>query len=240
VADRHRLTGVDVARGAAVVAMVIYHASWFADDRGIIDIPIREALAWRAFQKSIAGSFFFLVGTSLYLANRRGIRPEAVVLRMGRVGGCALVVTLASLLLQPEWVVTFGILHNIALCSVVALAFLRLGWLNLVPGIIAVVLGVTVSHPWFDRPVLRWTGLGTEWWPTFDFQPFFPWFGVVILGIVAGQFALPVLPALSTLSRSELLRDALSWLGRHSLLMYMAHVPVLIVSVELIALIWGI
>ena len=58
---------VDILRGVALVAMIVYHAAWFSVDAGLTGFDMR-ALGWVVFQKCIAGSFFGLVGLSLHLA----------------------------------------------------------------------------------------------------------------------------------------------------------------------------
>jgi uncharacterized membrane protein len=231
---------VDVARGVAFVAMVVYHACWFADARGLLDLPIGEHLGWRLFQMSIAGTFYYLVGASLVLANRDRVRIAPFLQRLGKLCAAALVVTLASLVLDRHLLVTYGILHNIAVCSVVGLLLLRAGRANLLLGAVAVLLGALVESPLFDAPWLRWLGLGTTRTPAFDFQPFLPWFGVVLWGMVAGREALRPGNPLGTWWSNRPAARLLELMGRHSLLLYMAHVPVLVVSVEILAWLRGI
>ena len=224
---------MDIARGVAFVAMVVYHGTWFAADRGLLELEIYESLGWRVFQKCIAGSFFFLVGVCLYLANRKAIRPRKVLRRLAKLLGCAAAVTIASAVLRPSWMVVFGILHCIAACSVAGLAFLRLHRLNALLGTAVIALGALVRSEVFDHPFLRWLGMGTERVASFDFQPFFPWFGVALLGIVAGR---EVIPRLEGLRSRAWWSRVLEWLGQRTLWLYMAHVPVLVVLVEVIAL----
>ena len=227
---------VDITRGLAFVAMVVYHATWFADDYGLVDVDLHGSLAWVVFQKCIAGTFFFLVGSSLYLAHRTEVKRRAFAWRMAKLGVCAATVSVTSVFLNPDRLVTFGILHCIMATSIVGLAFLRLGALNIGLGAALVAIGIGVRSTLFDVPALRWTGLGTEWIPTFDFQPFLPWFGVVLLGVAAGQFAWP--------RSREIHSDAapargLALLGQWALWLYMAHVPVLVVTMEVLRALTG-
>ena len=218
-----RAQAIDVARGAALVAMIVYHACWFATDAALVTLDLR-ALGWHLFQRSIAGSFFLLVGVSLALARPTASKAAA---RIARIAGCALLVTTTSIALDPERAVTFGILHNIALSSLLALPALRLGVWNALLGTVLVVLGTVVSLP--SHPLLDWTGLGGEPGPAFDFQPLLPWLGVVLWGAALGTVLPGPLgePVLAWHSGSGPARG-LALLGRHSLLVYMAHVPVLL------------
>ncbi len=101
--------------------MVVYHATWFAADYGLLDVPITTALSWRIFQKSIASSFFALVGVGLHLAVQSGFSRRRYLVRLAKVGGCALVVTATSAMLDPGRLTTFGILHSITAASILAL-----------------------------------------------------------------------------------------------------------------------
>jgi uncharacterized membrane protein len=96
-----------------------------------------------------------------------------------------------------------------------------------IPGALLVAIGATVADARFDAPALQWLGLGTQVPAVFDFQPFVLWFGVVLLGMAAASAAPD---ALWAWDRRAL--GAPAWLGRHSLLFYMGHVPVLMGIVE--------
>ena len=218
-----RAQAIDVARGAALGAMIVYHACWFATDATLVTLDL-HALGWHLFQRSIAASFFLLVGVSLALARPT---PAKAAGRIARIAACALLVTATSVVLDPERAVTFGILHNIAVSSLLALPALRLGVWNVLVGTVLVVLGTVVSLP--GHPLLDWTGLGGEPAPAFDFQPLLPWLGVVLWGAALGRVLLGPSgePVLAWHSESVLARG-LAFLGRHSLLVYMAHVPVLL------------
>ena len=229
-----RYQAVDVTRGLAFVAMVVYHASWFADDYGLVDFDMFGNPAWVVFQKCIAGTFFFLVGSSLYLAHRSEIKGQAFAWRMAKLGLCAATVTATSVVMNPGRLVTFGILHAIMATSIAGLAFLRLGRWNAALGALLIAVGLLVRAPVFDHPWLHWTGLGTRWVPTFDFQPFLPWFGVVLLGVVAGQF---LWPRTRDLHSDAAVARGLALAGQWALWLYMAHVPVLIAAMELIRLV---
>ncbi|MDR0247523.1 MAG: DUF1624 domain-containing protein, partial [Burkholderiales bacterium] len=68
-------------------------------------------------------------------------------------------------------------------------------------------------------------GFVTELPRTEDYVPLFPWLGVVLIGIGAAP-SLPIQKAVpSSLSRAARL---LTWMGQHSLWVYMLHQPILI------------
>lgn len=213
--------------------MFIYHGVWFAVDADLLDLDLRQ-LHWVVFQKCIAGSFFGLVGISLQLATTPAFRPRPFLQRLGKLLVCAGVVTVTSIVLNPSHVVTFGILHSIAACSVLALPFRRAPSVLTVPFAAGLILlGALYTHERFNAPALSWLGMAASPTPTFDHQPLLPWLGVVLLGGVLGRWiatrpppSQPLSPRLSPLGR----------MGRHSLLLYMGHVPVLMFT--MMALQW--
>lgn len=233
MAGRYQI--VDVARGCALAAMILYHAAWFATDYRLIDVPITTELSWRVFQKSIASSFFALVGVGLHLTVMLGFSWRRYLVRLAKVGGCAAVVTATSVVLDPGRLTTFGILHSITVCSVLALPFaFRSGWLAAALGAALIALPQWASAPAFNAPWLSWTGLATSVEPTFDHQPLLPWLGVVLLGAAVGKWLLPDRSAaLSRWSSTAWPARGLARAGRHSLLIYMAHVPALMISMEI-------
>ena len=223
---------VDVVRGLALVAMISYHACWFAADGKLVVLDL-QALGWRIYQWSIAGTFLLLVGVSLVLA--RGGGAGRIARRLLKIGAAALVVTVTSVVLDPGRVVTFGILHNIALSSLLAQPVLGLGGWNLVLGSVLVAIPTTVHVAPLSHPLLSWTGLGPRPGAPFDYQPLLPWFGVVLWGVALGTLLVgPRGTSLLSWKSSSAGARALALLGRHSLFVYMAHVPILLLTVTLL------
>src|SRR4029079_12219855 len=122
---KRRFDTVDIARGVAVAAMAVYHFSWDLSALDFIETNVIEEPGWRLFARSIAGSFLILVGVGLTLAHGRGLRLEAFLRRLAKIAAAALLITVATYFVFPQSYIFFGILHCIALCSVLALPFLR-------------------------------------------------------------------------------------------------------------------
>ncbi len=92
---------------------------------------------------------------------------------------------------------------------------------------VIIALGLQVRLPLFDQPWLNWVGLMTHKPATEDYVPLFPWLGVVLLGISVGCWlASRGFEPLKPLARGA--PTWLTWLGRHSLLVYMVHQPILL------------
>jgi uncharacterized membrane protein len=228
---RLRLEAVDLARGLALLAMFVFHFAYDLSYFGLIETHVPSDPGWRWFARLIAGSFLTLVGISLVLATRNGLNRPAFLKRLAMVAGAAALVTIATSFAMPRSFIFFGILHHVALGSVLALPFLRLPVAAVaVAAVVAFALPVLVAHPLLDQPALAWLGFSRAPIVTADFVPVFPWFGCVLGGIVLARLALPRLVG----SRFAAWRPAslpariVAWGGRHSLLVYLVHQPVFI------------
>jgi uncharacterized membrane protein len=235
-----RLHLVDAARGTALVAMLIYHFAWDLNYFELISAEMGEggAAGWVLFARLTAGSFLFLVGLSLVLADRSGLRIRAFMYRVGLIAGTAVLLTAITLWLTPEEFIYFGILHCIAVSSVLGLPFLRLPiWIVLVVACICFAAPSLLAGPAFDGPAVRWLGLMSYFPETSDYEPLLPWFGVVLLGIAAARIALPLwgAAACAAWKPGTGASRLLTWAGRHSLGIYILHQPLLLTGVYLLA-----
>jgi uncharacterized membrane protein len=226
-----RVDAVDCARGLALVGMAIYHLSWdFADFRLAPPIlPFTPPM--RLLSHTVASAFLALVGVSLALAHRKGLNQRAFWRRLAIVAGAAALVTLGSLAFAPTEPITFGILHCIAVASLVAGPFvIAPASASLAVGFVAIAAPFFIRSTLFDPPWLLWLGLGEALPNTLDWRPLLPWAGVVFLGL--GVARLPGLMERLTAPKRwrAALRPsrALCFAGRHSLPIYLVHQPILI------------
>jgi uncharacterized membrane protein len=236
-----RITLLDCVRGLAVIAMIIYHFAWDLSFFGVIETDINTSPFWRDLAKNIASSFLFLSGISLYLAHKNAIQWFSFLRRLFMVAASALLVTIVTWYQFPESYIFFGILHCIALSSIIGLAFLRthlfITWLALAVTAITVVLHYKLTNTIFDTPILAFLGLRTLPIRTNDFVPILPWISYFLLGIWFAQLhplytsadaKIENTPtALKLLLIIKPTIKPLQFLGRHSLIIYLIHQPIL-------------
>lgn len=227
---RRRLPVIDMARGVAIVAMVIYHLSWDLSYFGFIGVDVGYDPAWVAFARSILFAFTFLVGVGLLLGHGETIRWRAFWRRWLMVAGGAAIITISTRFTFPDSFVYFGVLHAIALFSLLALPFLRQrAWLTALVALGVIAAGVLYSNPAFDAVPLSWIGFWVVPPLTNDLVPVFPWFGVTLLG-VAGMKVMLARDWTGPLAQQPgaALGRWLGVLGRFSLLIYLLHQPLLL------------
>lgn len=225
-----RIIAIDVARAIALFAMAIFHFAWDLEFFGYVPSGMTGEGGWRIFARCIASSFLFLVGVSLVLAHRRGVRWRPFLIRLAQVLAGALAITAITAFVTPEAYVYFGILHHIAFASVAGLLFLRLPWwITALAAAVAVILPHYVTSPIFDPIYANWVGLFDSPPLTNDFVPVFPFFGAVLAGIAAANLAirLNLLDALRQLNARLTRVEPVAFLGRHALAFYLLHQPIL-------------
>ncbi|WP_169507201.1 heparan-alpha-glucosaminide N-acetyltransferase [Pleomorphomonas koreensis] len=227
-AGGRRLPLVDVARGALLLAMASYHFSWDIANVRLVDWGVASDPLWRAYAAAIAGSFLFLSGLSFRLAERGGLDPLRYGTRLARLALAAAAVSVGTYIVFPEAWVFFGILHMMLLASLLAPLLVRLpAALLLMLAAAALVLPEVWRSPAFDG--LGWGFLGLAGTPPVsnDLVPVFPWIAPYLAGLVAGG---PLIRRAESRTGAPPLRRGTGWLavlGRHSLLFYLLHQPLL-------------
>jgi uncharacterized membrane protein len=231
---KERYFEIDVARGIAIVMMILFHTLFDLNFFGIAPVEISTGF-WRYFAYATASLFLLIVGISLtisraraepHLTDRDSIRK--FLLRGAGIFCCGLLVTVATWWYLREGFIIFGILHLIGVSVMIAPLFFRFRQWNAVIGLIVIVAGwsiSTVSGPIWLLPL----GLHPPSFWSVDYTPLLPWFGLVLIGIAAGNLLYPggkrrfSMPALRPAAIA-----ALTFLGRHSLVIYLVHQPVIL------------
>ena len=214
-----RLDTVDAARGAAVIVMLVYHLLF--DLVVFCGAPERLCVSpfWSFIQALFAGVFFFVSGLCAY-ASKRLLKRGLLLIAL------ALAVSLASALFGMP--VRFGALHFLG-CAMIIYRFTRGLWDRLPerPAPVIYVILTAASAAAVSRRVnadfLWMIGLRTESFFSADYYPLLPWLFVFLCGTWAGRMA-------AERKFAQWFYDAeipvLPFLGRHSLIIYLAHQPV--------------
>ena len=225
-----RIAAIDVARGVALAGMVVYHLIWDFAHFSLVAPSLPFEPATRVFSHVVASAFLGLVGVSLALAHPRGLNRAAFWRRFAIVAGAAALVTAASYAIDPAEPILFGILHCIAVASLIGALFVAAPpWAPLLIGAMAIVEPLVFSSEAFNAPALIWLGLGTTMPSTLDWRPLLPWAGVVLIGLGVARAALPRLAGWRWVSwrARRWPGRTFAFAGRHSLAIYLVHQPIL-------------
>ena len=223
-----RIAAIDIARGVAVFGMFAYHLTWDLASLGFVARDVPFSASFRLFSHIVASTFLFLAGVSLVLAKRKPFDWRNWSRHLAMIVGATLLVTAASAVLFPNGLITFGILHCIALALLVATPFLFLSPVFAALAAIAIAaLPAFVQSPAFNPASFVWIGFGTIEPRSNDFRPFFPWAAPVFAGLAVAAFAKQsrMLPA-SLWQPVGRIGRSVAWAGRHTLAIYLLHQPV--------------
>ncbi|OGD18389.1 MAG: hypothetical protein A2W03_06675 [Candidatus Aminicenantes bacterium RBG_16_63_16] len=232
-----RIWEVDFLRGVSIILMVGYHLLY---DLGEM-VGLKSFLgfstdlstqAWTIAQYFFAGLFVVLSGISSTLSRgnvRRALKLAAV----------ALLVTAATFIFDRSSTIYFGILHCLAASILIYGLTLEKAGAPACAAAGAAVIGLSVILPvtlkgvpirfdWLLPFGIHSPGLGA-----FDYFPLLPWLGIFLIGAALGKSAYA--PKRS-LIRRPLPVTFFNFAGRHSLLIYIVHQPVILAILYLFGL----
>jgi len=235
-----RLWEIDLFRGIAILMMIVFHTVFDISFLGIAPVDVATGF-WRYFAYVTASFFLLIVGVSLVISHARAVQKlsgfllvKKYFLRGAGIFALGLLVTLGTWWYLHEGYVIFGILHLIGISIMLSPIFFRFGRLNLLLGLACIPVGWIISGlggPVFLLPL----GILPPGFASVDYTPLFPWFGMVLIGMGLGeslytggvrQFTIRPLP--------DLMVVPFSFLGRHSLVIYLVHQPVIVLLLALV------
>jgi len=225
---------IDLVRGIAILMMIIFHTVYDLSFFQIFPVNVSDGF-WRYFAFATASLFLLVVGISLTLSRARAA-PDISGYRLAlkfvyRGTGIfllGLLITLCTWLYLNEGFIIFGILHLIGVSVILSPLFFPLKKYSIVAGLLCMATGwffTTITGPLWLLPL----GIHPATFWSVDYEPIFPWFGVVLTGMGLGEylypggvrsFALPSIPQAAI--------RLLAFPGRHSLIIYLVHQPVII------------
>ncbi len=230
----HRLWQIDFIRGIAVVCMVFYHFLWDMMFFGLYPHDITVG-GWRIFARSVASTFLLLVGVSMALTAARRTaeeRDRQWLVRGVKIVGWAIVITIVTRLFLGDAYVLYGILHLIGTAFLLAPLLWRIRRLAPFLGVLFVFAGIALAaySPELSGllPYAIPFGVRPEFYPAVDYFPVFPWLGVIMIGLGIGQWLEPRLAQAKLRTPAPPVFAQLAAVGRHSLLIYIVHQPVLL------------
>ena len=196
------------------------------------------------WEPCIAGAFILISGISFQLSRnnvKRGLRLFAV----------AVLISVVVWIFIPEQMIWFGIIHFLAVSNIV-LGLLK-KYLDKIPfapltAVSSVLFLLTYNvqrgylgikglwsfalPKWFYVTDLTMPfGFYTPGFHSSDYFPFLPWIFLFVIGTALGRYA-EKLP--ESLAKPHI--PALAFIGRHTLIIYLLHQPVIIGALELIRL----
>lgn len=231
---------IDSLRGLALVSMILYHGCWdlvFLFEKNWNWYRGTGAYIW---QQSICWTFIFLSGFC-WPMGRRPMRRGVIVFAGGAV------VSLVTCLFMPESRVMFGILTMTGSCMLLMCLFDKVfvripALIGLVGGTVLFVLTRNINSGYlgfegwnflklpnslYQKGIMTFLGFPASGFFSTDYFSLFPWLFLFAAGyflhrLLAGKNN-GMLPGWCEIKGFL----PLNFLGRHSLILYMLHQPVI-------------
>lgn len=204
---------VDFIRGVAIYLMVFFHFFYDLRAFGYNQIDFHRDFFWWFLPRIIVFLFLLCVGFSLCIVHLPHVRWKVFWQRFAKIALSAVCISIFTFFAFPKNWIYFGTLHCIAVCSLLALPFLRYPNLSL---LISLILGISwigfkVEFPWIKLSHY-----------SMDYIPSIPWLFVVLLGIFCFHKNLHKLPFPKGQWANFIIIP-----GKHALKIYLLHQPIL-------------
>jgi uncharacterized membrane protein len=230
-----RFIELDILRGFAILCMIILHIFWDLDYFEIL--PLNKN--FYSLNIVVPLMFFLLVGICQAVNNNKyHNQPHKIYLRTLQRGlwvlNLGMLLTLLTTIWLPDRPIMFGVLHCIGCCIILSVPFLRFKSTNILLGTILIFTGLlTGVFSAVENPNILQLAVGFHQSDvgqhTIDYFPILPWLGVCLLGIALGNILyrenkrrFPI-PDVSKYKPTKIF----SWLGQHSLMIYLVHQPII-------------
>ena len=237
-----RVNLIDELRGLCIILVVIYHAFY-----SLVMIYGYEQLnatfaVMRKVQPVLPAMFILLSGIAFQLSRsnvKRGLRLLAV----------AAVMMLALGIVTPSQMIWFGIIHFLAVMNIVLGLFKK--YVDKTPAVAGIilcsalfvltynvqrgyvgidgVLSLRLPEFMYSTDLTAPLGFYSQSFSSSDYCPILPWAFLFIIGTILGRYV-GKLP--ESLSREHI--KPLAFVGRHTLIIYLVHQPIIVGVLQLI------
>jgi len=238
----YRFIELDILRGCAIAIMIFYHLLWDFDYFDLVSLNNGMYQSNSYFPPI----FFLLVGICLAISISKKHTPnertKRLFIRGSWIFSLGMALTALTLIIIPEKPILFGVLHCIGLSIILSVPFLKFKSYNIVFATAIVLMGIIVGSFTVENPSILHLAIGFHrtgmWNYTVDYFPLLPWFGVILAGIALGNFLYKdnkrrfKIPDLSKYKPATMF----SWLGQHSLVIYLLHQPIIVGALSIFVL----
>lgn len=235
--SRKRLPLLDVIRGLTLISMIAYHGAWDLVYLAGLDWPWYHSQGAFYWQQSICWSFILLSGVCVTLSHhlwKRGLEVYA----------CGILVTVVTLIFLPEDRVIFGVLtflgsamlitallYSTVLvkipwgCGLIVCAILFAVFRSINSGYIQIIGKIELPKILYQGSAATYIGFTDPAFYSTDYFSLLPWIFLFWCGMYLGI----LLQKKGVWQHSLMQVDVplLSFMGRHSLFIYLLHQPVL-------------
>ncbi|NJD04642.1 MAG: DUF1624 domain-containing protein [Ruminiclostridium sp.] len=223
--NTNRIWELDFFRGLALILMSYFHLIYDMKEFYGYSVNYEGNITYYIGKLS-AILFITISGVSANLSRsswKRGLK----------VLGAGLSVTLVSYIFDNDYFVIFGILHFLGLSMILSVLFRKLDSFTLLAaGMVILALGYAFPIDNLSNNYLMVLGFTSQTFTSSDYYPLIPYLGIFLIGMVLGRMLYP--------NKKSLIKPLpghhfISIAGRHSLLIYLLHQPMILLMLYLIS-----
>jgi len=211
-----RIDELDSLRATALVMMLVSNFVTDLNYFGIMEVEKGDQWWWLA--RATAFLFVSISGISYFLAHKKQYDFLKTFDRTKNLIFWAFAITIITYVFEPSAYVRFGVLHLLALASIVAFPLARRPVYAFGLGIVLLLL------PLSSNPNLVWLGLQETGTFAVDYFPLNPWLGIFFIFLAISSQIYPDSKPLLNFKWPE----RWLWFGRNTLPIYVIHQPILI------------
>lgn len=224
IKHNNRIWELDFLRGITAIAMVLYHMffdlnEYYGYSFGVVNTIVANIGA---------GVFIFISGISSTLTNRN-IKRGLIVF------ACAVVVTIVSIPIMKEYYIRFGILHFFGVSMIfkgIIDRFIRDKRIQIIillfVILVSFVFGYYFKSIGTTNPFLFPIGIITSDFVSFDYFPVFPYISYYCIGVIFGYIVYKNKVSIFKNFVNNIIIKQLCVLGKHTLIVYIIHQPILL------------
>ncbi|MCX7710317.1 MAG: DUF1624 domain-containing protein [Clostridia bacterium] len=216
--NKKRIWELDFFRGVALLLMVYFHAIY--DMNEFFGYSVQYSTGFNYYTGKASVILFILIsGISCSLSRSNAKRGLKLL-------GVALLVSLFSYFYNPDFVIKFGIIHFFAVCMLLYPLLNKLNNVLLViSGSVIIALNLYTSNLNVSHDYLFPFGVTSPGFASSDYYSLIPWLGLFLYGIFLGRI---LYKQKQSLFPFEIGKNPVSFLGKHTLTLYIIHQPVIL------------
>lgn len=228
----NRFEQFDILRGLFFIPMFIFHLFSFYDLNKQTDLTDNSIIHSLGLVRNL---YIILAGFSVYLSYKAYLNKETTNksikdfynMRLKRsmiIGVHALIITIISHYLHPQYGIKFGILHFIALSTLLITPLVHLN--NVFITLFAFYISTIWSFPKINPFLDTITGASVHF-SMADWFPIKKNMKLILLGLLLAQIFMKYIKVYK--AKDNRIEQELKWMGENSLELYTSHIVIIMI-----------
>lgn len=214
----NRIWELDLFRGVALILMIYFHIIY--DMKDIYGYNVVYDTGVNYYLGKLSAILFILIsGISSYLSKsnlKRGLK----------LLGIAMLITVATQVYNPNLIIKFGILHFLGVSIVLAPMIKNVNaYLLIISGTLIISMYSVITRIYLSNDYFFMIGITRPGFLSSDYYPLIPWLGVFLYGMVIGDLFYFKRDVFLNVKMND---NVLCRVGRHTLLVYLVHQPIIL------------